>query len=387
MVTQDDSARGQPDLPYPTDAAAARVEQGVCYVLFAYDIGFAIDLDEAERRIVATKQRGTMPRKRRAPHYFEYHPAPLRVTEAADGVAIGPFQTAPSVDAVIFDFGAISIMYSIPLSCPLSDLLTLSDELWDHGQLLEASRSVATRLQAAMGSAITRPSFSELVEDYTIYQIECVTPGIAIDEFITCHALPLAQILRAEREVLSRQEVDDALACRLSFGREDGLLIDWNAALVFDRDAEDVRAVLEYANVELLELRYLDDQLDRDLGEAYETVTRRKGRGRVAFGSRKADLRRVAALQMDSALLFEGVNNSLKLLGDQYLARVYRLASQRLHLTEWDANITRKLQVLKELYERLSDQQATWRLEVLEWIIIVLIAVSIILPHLPIPGF
>jgi hypothetical protein len=47
-----------------------------------------------------------------------------------------------------------------------------------------------------------------------------------------------------------------------------------------------------------------------------------------------ADLHRVAQMQVDSAMLFEGVNNALKLLGDQYLARVYRLASQRFHLEE-----------------------------------------------------
>ena len=39
-------------------------------------------------------------------------------------------------------------------------------------------------------------------------------------------------------------------------------------------------------------------------------------------------------MQVESAVLFEGVNNALKLLGDQYLARVYRLASQRFHLEE-----------------------------------------------------
>jgi hypothetical protein len=88
-------------------------------------------------------------------------------------------------------------------------------------------------------------------------------------------------------------------------------------------------------------------------------------------------------MQVDSAVLFEGVNNALKLLGDQYLARVYRLVSQRFHLTEWDAGILRKLQTLESIYEKMSDQAVNWRMEILEWIIIVLIAVSIALPFLP----
>lgn len=42
-------------------------------------------------------------------------------------------------------------------------------------------------------------------------------------------------------------------------------LKDWHAALLFDREADDVRAVLEFANVELLELPYLDEKL-REMG-------------------------------------------------------------------------------------------------------------------------
>jgi uncharacterized Rmd1/YagE family protein len=70
------------------------------------------------------------------------------------------------------------------------------------------------------------------------------------------------------------------------------------------------------------------------------------------------------------------------LLGDQYLARLYRLIAQRFHLTDWDASILRKLETLESIYQKISDQLVSRRMEVLEWIIIVLIAISIILPFL-----
>jgi uncharacterized Rmd1/YagE family protein len=73
------------------------------------------------------------------------------------------------------------------------------------------------------------------------------------------------------------------------------------------------------------------------------------------------------------------VNNTLKLLGDQYLARVYRLVNKRFHLDEWDASIIRKLQTLESIYEKISDQATNRRMEVLEWVIIILIAVSVAL--------
>src|SRR5439155_1339973 len=91
----------------------------------------------------------------------------------------------------------------------------------------------------------------------------------------------------------------------------------------------------------------------------------------------------IGQLQVDNAVLFEGVNNALKLLGDQYLARVYRLVSDRFHLAEWDASILRKLQSLESIYQKLSDEAANRRTETLEWIVIVLIAVEILIPFVP----
>ena len=81
-------------------------------------------------------------------------------------------------------------------------------------------------------------------------------------------------------------------------------------------------------------------------------------------------------------MLFENVNNVLKLLGDQYLARLYRLAAERFHLPDWDAAILRKLETLERIYQKLSDEVVSHRMEVLEWIIILLFVISIILPFI-----
>jgi hypothetical protein len=57
----------------------------------------------------------------------------------------------------------------------------------------------------------------------------------------------------------------------VTFGLDDVAIIDWHAALLFDREADDVRAVLTFANVELLEMRYLDEQwtCSHDTGYPY----------------------------------------------------------------------------------------------------------------------
>jgi uncharacterized Rmd1/YagE family protein len=81
-------------------------------------------------------------------------------------------------------------------------------------------------------------------------------------------------------------------------------------------------------------------------------------------------------------VLFERVTNALKLVGDQYLSRLYNLISGRLHLRDWDTSIVRKLQTIGGIYEKLADRATARRLEVLEWIVILLIALEILIPFL-----
>ena len=54
----------------------------------------------------------------------------------------------------------------------------------------------------------------------------------------------------------------------------------------------------------------------------------------------------------------------------------------RFHLADWDASILRKLETLESIYQKMSDFAGTRRMELLEWIIIVLITLSIVLPFL-----
>jgi hypothetical protein len=355
------------------------IRRGACYALFAYDIGMSVDLDAAERTVQEATSRETIKHNRRSPAYFAYRPAPLRLTQTAEPITLGAFATAALVDCVMFDFGAVSVAYTIPLSGPLSGLLPLGDALYENKTLMADSRRRVEALLEAVRPAVTRPRMSSFVEDYAIYQIDELDAADGGEGVVDAYSGDLARILRSEPRPLSVQEVQDALAARISYGPGDTALIDWNAAMVLGAEGDDdVRAVLEYANVELLEMRHLDDQLDRALDESYRALSRQTVRP-FFRGQQAADLRRIAQLQIDGALLFEDVNNALKLLGDQYLARVYRSAALRLHLPEWDGLILRKLQTLESIYQKLSDHQAGRRMEALEWIVIVLIAVEIVL--------
>src|SRR5262249_28490882 len=153
----------------------------------------------------------------------------------------------------------------------------------------------------------------------------------------------------------------------------------WNSALFFGREVEELRAVIEFANAQLLELRYLDRLLDETLERAYDVVTRRPWNRVAVLSLYGSDLRLVAQLQVDSTILFERVTNALKLLGEQYVSRTYRVVARRFDLDEWNASITRKLRTVDHLYQTLSGWSSTLRVEVLEWIIILLFVLEIVL--------
>lgn len=367
--------------PHPT----LTIRAGVCHALFAYDIGFAIDLQAAARLITETTEPGTIRHDRRTPVAMEFRPAPLRVIQSRPPISIAGFASAERVECILYDFGAVSVAYAFPLGCTLEHLQGLAEALYENADLLEDSRKRVQRLLDVLHVAVDKPGIAEFVEDYAIFHLETLTDarGETADPtaVLASRRQVLAGILRAEPRPLSTQEVDDALACRIAYQTGEEALIDWNAAVLIQKEAEDVRSVLEFANVELLELRRLDDQLDGLLEQSYQTLAKRRWYHRFRLTPGR-DLRRIAQYQMDSALLFEGVNNALKLVGDQYLARVYRLAAQRLHLPEWDASILRKLQTMESIYQKISDQAATRRAEVLEWIIIALIAFEIVMSFL-----
>jgi hypothetical protein len=356
--------------------------QGACHAMFAYDVGSSVDLKAAEA-LLEEARRVSLQRKRRAPPEAGALSPALRFTQPAEAIEIGAWRSSETVETTVYEFGAVCVTYGIPLEAELGDLVALSELLYDNAALLADSRARVDQLLAVLGSAVGKPAVAEVAEDYAVFELRPPAPPAALQDLWTQHGSTVARILRGERSELSEQEVADALSQRISYGPDDAVLIDWYAALLVGEGMDDERAVLELATVELLELRYLDARLDRGLDDAHDVLTRARPRRWGMPRGWAHDLQRVGRLQADNAMLFEGVSNALKLLGDQYLARLYRMVSARFHLAEWDGSIARKLQTLRSIYGQLADLAGTGRAEALEWIIIVLIAVSIAIYFVP----
>jgi hypothetical protein len=365
----------------PTTFPQLAIRRGTCYAIYAFDVASSIDLDAAQLRIERTEptERQTVHQKQRAPSYFEYRPAPLSVTFEAPVLPVAGFSTAAAVELVMYDFGAISLSFAIPITGPFFDLVGLASALRGNARLVAESKRQVELLMAMIGPAAERARIASLVEDYEIFEADEWDPPMDASMLYARMGPAMAQVLRAETRPLSDQEIEQATSLRGSFGPTDLTVIDTDAALVFDPDAEDVRAVIEFANAQILEMRFLDQQLDEVLERSYDLLGRQK---RALLGLRNPEPFVVAQYQLDGAILFERVTNALKLIGEQYLTRIYGMVSRRFHLAEWDASITRKLQTLEGIYEKMAAQASGRRMEILEWIIIILFVVDIVLPFL-----
>ncbi|HEX9794523.1 MAG TPA: hypothetical protein VGC54_11120 [Planctomycetota bacterium] len=338
----------------------------------------AIDLRLAEE-LLDSARRTSFRHKSRVPEGAGMT-QPLRLSWPAQAVCLGASMTAAEVEIAVYDLGSLCITWSIDFDGSLQELAGLSASLYEHVELTASSHAIAAEVVAGLGAAVLEPRSSEHVEDYVIYQVEPVEGGV--QQLLEGSRAQLAQVLRAEVNGLSAQEIEDALANPVSYGEQDVCLIDWISAFLMGRDMKDERFVLELATVELLAMRQLDFQLDQEIDEAHELLTRPRKTWRVLTGQRR-ELEQVARMQADGAFLHEGIDNALKLFGDDYLARLYRTAGVRYHFGDWDHSIQHKLDVLRSVYQSLADSAAHRRAELLEWIIIVLIAVDIVLYFTP----
>lgn len=355
------------------------ITSGVCHVTYAFDVGLSVRLKETEALLRGAATRLAIVDRRRPASVFQLEADALIVRRAIDEVEVAGFKAVSEATLTIYDFAGLTVTFRMPLRGSLEDLVSLSAALYENKALNALARSIAQDVLTLISPAVSRPQLAPVAEDYCVFQVDGWEEPIDVSRLLEAHGDVIARILRAEDGPLSPGEQRDAIESRLGYRPDELVVIDWNAALVIDRDAESVVSVLTFANLELLELRLLDARLDQLLDEAYEAVL--KPGWRFAFGLSvpPQQIRRIARLQVDAAILFEQVNNAIKLFGDQFLARIYRAASSRFHIDEWDASILRKLSTVEGIYEKVSDDQGTRRMEFLEWIIILLIAFEVVM--------
>lgn len=365
-----------PATPSAANFPASKL-RGTLHCVVAVDWGEEVDLERAASLVKG--ETGLLPRRPRTPDTFAYRPAPLCFNLGSLPLPIGQITAAAEVEAIVFDFGAANIAFRLPFELSPSELAEVAAGLADQQWLLPLARQAATPLFEQLLPAIDEPQWSDSYEDYFTFQLEPNSALFADGQLRESCRTWLVSLLRLEPTAFSDQELSEALRCQISYGREDVAFIDWSAAVVIDRDCDETLHTIEFANLQLLEFRYLDHKVDAALLAARSQIQDAARSSLPFWRTHARPLRLLAEIRMDTVGTFERASGTLQLVGDQYLSRLYRLLADRFHLAEWAGNVRQAIDVAADVHETLSSQSAMFRLELLELTVVALIVLEIVL--------
>ena len=353
------------------------IAAGTLTGLFSYDVGYEIALESFARRLTP---HGFAPPAGRAPT------AGIRGAGRSTDLDGGTRRVAlpdGNADVVVtlraHDFGALTVMLHLPLSGTLDRLGPLTAALVRTKCMEHVATDIVRTVVAAAAPAIAKAGLTESIEDFYVIRVDRfdtpVTPAELRD---TCRG-PIALALRCEKEHLAAGEADAVFETAISYHPQDLVVTDWNAAFLYATDSPALLDVLEFLNVQLAELRFFDRRLDTKMSDLFQVVYRRPRLRTLVLNPFGSALEEVSELKVETTLIAERVANALKFIDDLYLAKVYTVTAERLHLDAWRNSVESKLRVVHEIFEILNARAATYRAEALELTIIILIAVEIVL--------
>ncbi len=361
-----------------------RIADGAVLVYRLFDVADAVDLAAAEAAVAAPTSRVKLEGAQSGSALeFPRPPLHLRLGPREVPLPSGPRQGVAS--AHVFDYGVVSIRYDLAIApgTPLAALVPLAEELFvDATPALDAAaRREAEDLARALGGALERPHAWEGLESYQVFFVRGFEGGtIPAAELLESAPIPELLLGETSETPLSRAERGEVLTHHLTYLEDDLAVLHWNSALVVEPSGvEDIPDLLEFATAHLLELRYYDALLDRELHRIYDEIE--AGGSPVAniFTRRYRRLQReTAALLVELSEMIERLENAVKIVGDFYLARLYQSAVRRFRLPAWQETVLRKQKLVADVNDLIGGAADTSRAELLELAIILLIIFEIV---------
>lgn len=354
-----------------------QITAGTLTGLFSYDVGYEIALDPLVRLL---KPLGATPRSPDSGHAgirgagrtvdLDYGTRKVRLTD-------GEVEAAVLLRA--HDFGALTVMLRLPLAGPLDGLGPLTAALVRTKSMESAALDIVRGLLPAAAPAISKVGFTDFVEDFYVIQVDRFDTPVTPTQLREEYRAPIALALRCEKDRLAEGEAEEVFETAISYHPQDLVVTDWNAAFLYAADYPALLDALEFLNVQLVELRFFDRRLDAQMSELFQVVYSRPRLRTLVVNPFGKALEEVSELKVETTLIADRVANALKFIEDLYLAKVYSVTAERLHLDAWRSSVEGKLKVVHEIFEILNRRAATYRAEALELTIIILILVEIVL--------
>ncbi len=288
------------------------------------------------------------------------------------------------VSVRVFDYGAVSFSFEIQIApgSELGDLVSWCDELYDSPELDQAAREMVQPLLARLRGSVRGEHDWNAVETYAVVYVRRFDGEPVAKEVLASPALASLVLGEPTSRRLSTSQREDVLTHSHSYFDDDLVVVDWNCAFVLEPSgSRDIPDILELASSQLLELRYYDELFDAELARVYRELDRAHGR-RITDIIRNpwVDLgRRVVSRLVELSEFAERVDNTLKVIGDFYLARVYESAVRRFRIRAWQASIDAKQALLAQAHALIRTEIDARRTTLLELVIIVLIVFEVLL--------
>jgi hypothetical protein len=355
----------------------------------AFDVADGIAL-EACREVIA--RGGTAARRlslqREGSEYLQVLDPPLGVELGERALQVRGAALPVRVSARLLHHGAISITVRVPVhpGTPLEELIPIADELYDSKALDALATEEMEKLRAMLRAHLDAPHSWETTEGYTTLFVRKLEGAASAAEVLAAPCLTRLLLGEVKEPRLSESEEREVLEHHFSYTPNDLVIVEWNAAFVYEPSgSEDVVDLLELANAQLLELRYYDAVLDAELARVYDAIGDRRT-GSLLWSPYKRLLRELIQTVIELSEFIERVENSLKIVGDVYLARVYEATLKQLRIARWTEQVSRKHRLLLQTYTLLKGEVDTGRSLTLEAMIVILIVIEILMALLKVTG-
>ena len=229
-----------------------------------------------------------------------------------------------------------------------------------------------------MASAMVRPNKRWLSEDYYVFVLNEVDGRPLGTELLRERGAEIAQVVCGERTELAPPEQADVLHASLSYYPHDLIVVGWNAALIYDTrsGAAPSLQILEYVNSQLLEFRYYDELLTRELEGVYRSLKAHAGFWKRWKMRREASRLNTVALEVTD--LVERADTAIKFVSDMFSARLYRLAAAKAGVPEYKNLVSEKLKMSEDVYRYLIDEFHQSGGFILELMVVIILIIDLI---------
>ncbi len=348
-----------------------------------FDVADTIDLEKCRERITAGGvDIRRLSLRREGSEYIQLSDPPLLVFLGARSFTIAGAAREVKLDAALFHHGAISISVRVPMvrGATVDELIPLADELYDSKALDALALEEVNKLRKTLGPAMEAAHLWEQNENYTVLFAREFEGHPTAEQVLAEPGLARLLLGEQREKALSKLEEAEVLEHHFSYTPHDLVVIEWNAALVYEPSgSEDIVDLMEIANAQLLELRYYDNVLDAELERMYGVVGKQGGGGSLLSSPYKAAIREQLRTLIELSEFIERVENATKIVGDVYLARVYESALKQLRIAKWTEQVTRKHRLLQQIYGLLKGEVDTGRALTLETMVVLLILIEIVM--------